>query len=165
MEPKSGGGAPPSLGAANSRIAGKPAVMRPPKDQCLRPGGSHAGQEPARRQLRLGWARLRRIWAPSGRTNAWLNNCRMHFQCMAYTTLTIRDEVAKRLRAAKVKGESCSDTLNRLLDEQPALTVGEWLESLVPLEGRKIFSGKESDRLKKDQRNPRDSRARRKGQA
>jgi predicted CopG family antitoxin len=89
----------------------------------------------------------------------------MHFQGMPYTTLTVRHDVAKRLQTAKEAGESYSDVLNRLLDDQPAKAVGEWLESLAPLEGRGIFSPEERERLKRDQRNPRESRARRKGHA
>jgi predicted CopG family antitoxin len=89
----------------------------------------------------------------------------MHFQLMPYTTLTVRHEVAKRLRATRGKGESYSDVLNRLLDNQPAKTVDEWMESLAPLEGRALFTAEERTRMIRDQRNPRDSRARRKGDA
>jgi len=84
---------------------------------------------------------------------------------MPYTTLTVRHDTAKRLRAAKGANESYSDVLNRLLDNQPAKTVGEWMDSLSPLEGRQLFTAEERERLKHDQRNPRDSRARRKGHA
>jgi hypothetical protein len=84
---------------------------------------------------------------------------------MPYTTLTVRAEVARRLRANSGAGESYSDVLNRLLDNQPAKTVGEWLESLAPLEGRSLFTPEERARLKRDQRRPRDSRTRRKGHA
>jgi predicted CopG family antitoxin len=89
----------------------------------------------------------------------------MHFECMPYTTLTLRHDVAKRLRAAKGAHESYSEVLARLLDNQPANTVGEWMESLAPLEGHKLFTSEERERLKQDQHNPRDSRARRKGHA
>jgi predicted CopG family antitoxin len=89
----------------------------------------------------------------------------MHFKCMPYTTLTVRLDVAKRLRASKSAGESYSDTLARLLDNQPAKTVGEWLESLVPQEGRGLFSPEERERLKRDQRGPRESHTRRKSHA
>jgi hypothetical protein len=89
----------------------------------------------------------------------------MHFQGMPYTTLTVRQDVAQRLRAAKGMGESYSDMLTRLLNDQPAKSVGEWLESLAPLEGRGIFTPEERARLKDDQRKPRDSRTRRKGHA
>ena len=84
---------------------------------------------------------------------------------MAYTTLTVRQDVAKRLQSAKGAGESYSDILNRLLDNQPAKTVGEWLESLAPLEGRGVFAPDERQRLKRDQQYPRDWRVRRKGHA
>jgi predicted CopG family antitoxin len=84
---------------------------------------------------------------------------------MPYTTLTVRADIAKRLRASRGVGESYSDVLNRLLDEQPAKTVGEWMESLAPLEGRRLFSGEERANLRRDQRSPRDSAARRKGHA
>lgn len=66
----------------------------------------------------------------------------MHFQCMSYTTLTVRQEVAKRLRSNRHAGESYSDVITRLLDNQPAKTVGDWLDSLEPLEGRSLFSPK-----------------------
>jgi predicted CopG family antitoxin len=84
---------------------------------------------------------------------------------MPYTTLTVRQDVAKKLRAAKSAGESYSDVLTRLLDNQPAKTVGEWLESLVPHEGSGLFSPEERQRLKLDQRTHRDSHARRKNHA
>jgi hypothetical protein len=84
---------------------------------------------------------------------------------MPYTTLTVRQDVATRLRASKAAGESYSEMLDRLLDNQPAKSVGEWLESLAPLEGRGIFTPEERARLKHDQRRPRDSRHRRKGHA
>jgi hypothetical protein len=76
---------------------------------------------------------------------------------MAFTTLTVRVEVARKLKKAKVPGESYSDTLERLLENQPAKTVGEWLDSLTPLEGRGIFSPEARERLKLDQRFPRRS--------
>jgi predicted CopG family antitoxin len=84
---------------------------------------------------------------------------------MAFTTLTIRIEVARKLKAAKAAGESYSDTLERLLENQPAKTVGEWLASLAPLEGRGIFSVKEREQLKRDQRAPRVSPRRRRAVA
>jgi predicted CopG family antitoxin len=68
---------------------------------------------------------------------------------MPYTTVTLRQDVAKRLRNNRGSGESYSDVLNRLLDNQPAKTVGEWMES-----GR--------ERLKNDQIHPRRSRVKRK---
>jgi hypothetical protein len=89
----------------------------------------------------------------------------MHFQGVAYTTLTVRQDVAKRLRANRGVGESYSDVLNRLLDNQPAKTVGEWLESLAPIEGRALFTPEERARLSCDQKSPRDSSTRRKGHA
>src|SRR5262245_25154691 len=85
----------------------------------------------------------------------------MHFKCMAFTTLTIRDEVVRKLKTVKAAGESYSDTLERLLENQPAKTVDEWLDSLQPLEGRGVFSGGARERLKRDQRAPRVSRRRR----
>jgi hypothetical protein len=76
---------------------------------------------------------------------------------MAFTTLSIRDDVARRLKKAKGPGESYSDTLARLLDDQPATTGGEWLDSLAPLEGRGIFTPEARERLRRDQRAPRRS--------
>ena len=76
---------------------------------------------------------------------------------MAFTTLSIRLDVARKLKAVKAAGESYSDTLERLLESQPAKTVGEWLESLAPLEGRGAFSPKTRERLKRDQERPRAS--------
>lgn len=84
---------------------------------------------------------------------------------MPYTTLTVRQTVAKRLRATRGFGESYSDVLTRLLDNQPARTVDEWLKSLAPLEGSSLFTPQERARLKRDQRNPRDSQTRRKAHA
>jgi predicted CopG family antitoxin len=84
---------------------------------------------------------------------------------MAFTTLTIRLEVARKLKAAKSAGESYSDTLERLLENQPAKTVEEWLESLAPLEGRGVFSAKRREQLKRDQRAPRASPRRRRAAA
>ncbi len=89
----------------------------------------------------------------------------MHLQGMPYTTITLRQDVAKRLRSNRASGESYSDVLNRLLDNQPAKTVGEWMESLAPLEGHSLFTDEGRERLKKDQRNPRNSRARGKANA
>jgi predicted CopG family antitoxin len=80
---------------------------------------------------------------------------------MAFTTLTIREEVARKLKAAKSAGESYSDTLERLLENQPAKTVDEWLKSLAPLEGRGVFSADERDKLKRDQQSSRPSPRRR----
>jgi hypothetical protein len=51
------------------------------------------------------------------------------------------------------------------LDNQPAKTVGEWLESLVAHEGSGLFSPEERRRLRQDQRTHRDSHARRKNHA
>ena len=64
---------------------------------------------------------------------------------------------AVRLRAMCGPGESYSDILERLLENQPAKTVGEWLDSLTPLEGRGVFSPEARERLKLDQRFPRRS--------
>jgi predicted CopG family antitoxin len=84
---------------------------------------------------------------------------------MAYTTVTLREDVAKRLRDSRGSGESYSDVLNRLLDNQPARTVEEWMESLAPLEGHGLFKRDGRERLRADQRNPRNSHARKKGNA
>jgi len=84
---------------------------------------------------------------------------------MPFTTLTVRQDVAKRLRTFKAAGESFSDLLGRMMDDQPARTMGEWLDSLAPLEGRGVFTAEERERLKQDQRTPRDSHLRRKGRA
>ncbi len=84
---------------------------------------------------------------------------------MPYTTLTVRQEVARRLRSNRQSGESYSDVITRLLDNQPAKTVGDWLNSLAPLEGRSLFSPDERARLTADQRSPRASQARRKAHA
>ena len=67
---------------------------------------------------------------------------------MAYTTLTVRTDVAKKLKAAKERGESYSDLLARLLENAPAETVGEWLDSLEPLRGRGVFTPEERERLR-----------------
>ena len=50
--------------------------------------------------------------------------------------------------------------MKRLPDKHPAKTVAEWTESLVPLEGRCLFTKEGRKRLEVDQLNPRDSRAR-----
>lgn len=84
---------------------------------------------------------------------------------MPYTTVTLRQDVAKRFGRSCGPGESCSDVLTRLLDNQPAKTVEEWMESLAPLEGRNLFTEEARERLKADQLNPRPSRARKKGDA
>jgi hypothetical protein len=84
---------------------------------------------------------------------------------MPYTTVTLRQDVAKRLRNSRGSGESYSDVLNRLLDNQPAKTVGEWMGSIAPLEGHSLFTSAGRESLKYDQRNPRKSRARSKGDA
>jgi predicted CopG family antitoxin len=84
---------------------------------------------------------------------------------MPYTTLTVRHDVAKRLRSVKAAGESYSEVLDRLLDSQPAKCVEEWLESLAPIEGRGVFTPLQRERLKAEQRKHRDSAARRKGNA
>jgi predicted CopG family antitoxin len=76
---------------------------------------------------------------------------------MAFTTLTIRRDVALRLKAVKAEGESYSDTLARLLENQPAKSVEEWLQSLAPVEGRGVFSRRERSRLRRSQRAPRRS--------
>lgn len=85
----------------------------------------------------------------------------MHYSCMAFTTLTVRDDVVRKLKAVKAPGESYSDTLERLLENQPAKSVDEWLQSLEPLEGRGVFSAAARRRLKGDQQTPRPSPRRR----
>jgi Putative antitoxin len=80
---------------------------------------------------------------------------------MAFTTLTVRADVARRLKKAKAPGESYSDILERLLENQPADTVGDWLDSLAPLEGKGVFTPEERERLIANQRNPRRSPRRR----
>jgi hypothetical protein len=84
---------------------------------------------------------------------------------MAYTTLSIRLDVARKLKAAKAAGESYSDTLERLLENQPAKSVGEWLDSLSPLEGHGVFSPDQRAQLRHDQRKPRMSARRRRAPA
>ena len=76
---------------------------------------------------------------------------------MAFTTLSIRLNVARKLKAVKAVGESYSDTLERLLENQPAKTVGEWLASLEPLEGHGLFSKEVRTQLEHDQKQPRTS--------
>jgi hypothetical protein len=76
---------------------------------------------------------------------------------MAFTTLSVRLDVAKRLKAAKAAGESYSDTLDRLLENQPAKSVGEWLASLEPLVGRGVLAPAARERLRRDQQAPRPS--------
>ncbi len=77
---------------------------------------------------------------------------------MTFTTLSIRIDVAERLRAAKKTGESYSDTLDRLLENQPAKSVGEWLKSLEPLEGRSVLSAADRKQLRANQLMPRPSK-------
>lgn len=85
---------------------------------------------------------------------------------MAFTTISLRPEVARKLKAAKEKGETYSDLFERLLENQPAKTVGEWLESLAPLEGVGVFTADERKRLRSDQKHPRrSSRKRRRAAA
>ena len=77
---------------------------------------------------------------------------------MKFTTLSLRIDVARKLKAAKIKGESYSETIERLLENQPAMTVGEFLDSLKPLEGRGVFTREERERLTErhlPQRSPR----------
>jgi hypothetical protein len=84
---------------------------------------------------------------------------------MPYTTLTVRQDTAKRLRQSEAAGESYGDVLERLLNSQPADSVEEWLESLAPLEGRAVFTPEQQERLKNDQKKPWDSGATHKGHA
>jgi len=77
---------------------------------------------------------------------------------MPYTTIALREDVAKRLRDYRESGESDSDGVNRLLDNQPAKTVGEWMASLAQLEGRNLFTEAGREILKRDQRYPKNSR-------
>lgn len=81
---------------------------------------------------------------------------------MSFTTLSVRVEVAKKLKAARLSGESLGDTLERLLENQPAKTVGEWLKSLEPIEGRGLMTPEQRANLRADQKSPRrSSRSRR----
>lgn len=80
---------------------------------------------------------------------------------MGFTTLSVRLDVARKLKAAKLTGESYSDALERLLENQPAKTVGEWLDSLSAIEGRGILKPAERAKLRADQRSPRPSARRR----
>ena len=84
---------------------------------------------------------------------------------MGFTTLSIRLDVAKKLKAIKAAGESYSDTLERLLENLPAKSVGEWLDSLAPLEGRGLLTAGSRAQLRKDQRAPRASARRRRAPA
>ena len=84
---------------------------------------------------------------------------------MPYTTVTLRHDVARKLRAAKNPGESYGDLLGRLIDNQPAKCVEEWLKSLAPLEGRGAFMAEDRERLRADQASPRGSSSRRKRHA
>lgn len=63
----------------------------------------------------------------------------------------------RKLKAVKGVGESYSDTLERLLENQPARSVDEWLRSLDPFEGRGLFSAASRRQLKNDQQQPRRS--------
>ena len=76
---------------------------------------------------------------------------------MAFTTVSIRLDVARKLKAAKAAGESYSDTLDRLLENQPAKTAGEFLASLQPLVGHSLLSPTGREQLKRDQKRPRAS--------
>lgn len=84
---------------------------------------------------------------------------------MSFTTLSIRIDVAKKLRAARLQGESYSDTLERLLEDQPAKTGGEFLDSLAPLEGRGLFTPAEREALRRAQAHPRRSKRKRRASA
>jgi hypothetical protein len=90
----------------------------------------------------------------------------MHDSCiMAFTTLSIRLDVARKLKAIKGASESYSDTLERLLENQPAKSTQEWLASLAPLQGRGIFSAAARKQLKQDQKASRASPRRRRASA
>ncbi len=80
---------------------------------------------------------------------------------MAFSPLTVRDDVVRKLKGIKGPGESYSDILERLLENQPAKSVDEWLQSLGPLEGRGIFTEEARRQLRADQRRPRSSPRRR----
>jgi predicted CopG family antitoxin len=73
---------------------------------------------------------------------------------MPFTTLSIRIDVARKLKASKLAGESYSDVIDRLLDYQPAKTVDEWLKSLACIEGHGVLKPEERSRLRRDQRVP-----------
>jgi hypothetical protein len=84
---------------------------------------------------------------------------------MAHSSLKVSESVAKKLRAAKLAGETVGDVINRLLDDVPvaAKTVEGWLESLAPPEGVGVFTPEGRKQLMRDQRAPRDSFTRRMG--
>lgn len=84
---------------------------------------------------------------------------------MSFTTLSLRHDVAKKLRAAKRKGESFSDVIERLLENEPAKTVGEWLDSLKHLEGIGVFTPEERERLREKHVKSRRSRRKRRAAA
>jgi hypothetical protein len=64
--------------------------------------------------------------------------------------LRIRREVSDRLHAARLPGESVSDFVERLLEDQYGKTVGEFRASLAPLDGRGVFTAAERERLRRD---------------
>jgi predicted CopG family antitoxin len=84
---------------------------------------------------------------------------------MAFTTLSIRADLARKLKAAKQAGESYSDLLERLLENQPAKTADEWLASLSVIEGRGILTAAERARIRREQSAPRRSPRRRRAAA
>ncbi len=60
---------------------------------------------------------------------------------MPYVTITLRRDVANRLGTRRTLPEKdYSDAVDRLLDNQPAKSVREWMESLTALEGRSLFT-------------------------
>jgi len=82
---------------------------------------------------------------------------------MSCARITVTSDVAGRLQLVRTAGESFSDVISRLLDEQPAKTVGKWMEFLAPLDGQTLFTPDERAHLMRDQRNPRYSRIRKSG--
>jgi hypothetical protein len=79
----------------------------------------------------------------------------MHPSHMPNLTITVTRDVAEKLRAEKLTGETFSDVIERLLVDPPARNVGEWLDSLAPLEGRGVFTPEERERAIREQRRPR----------
>jgi predicted CopG family antitoxin len=76
---------------------------------------------------------------------------------MLHARITVASALATRLQLVRADGESYSDVIARLLDEQPAKTVDEWMESLAPLDGQALFTPAERAHLMHDQGNPRHS--------
>jgi hypothetical protein len=87
----------------------------------------------------------------------------VHYPLVLYSRVNVSRDVAKKLRASRLPGESASDAIDRLIDDTPASNVAGWLESLLPLEGAGVFTPEERGRLKGEQQNRRDSHSRKAG--